>query len=112
MLWRIDLAKITYVEANGARHVVEVPPGWSLMEGAVKNGVPGIVADCGGSCSCGTCRIYLDEHWQQILGAPSEIEDETLDIFEDATPGKRLSCQIKVTSAMDGMEIQLPERQF
>jgi ferredoxin, 2Fe-2S len=106
------MVTITYIQANGAEHVVDVPPGWTLMESAVKNGVAGIVAECGGSCACGTCRVYLEEHWQQTLGGPSEIEDEIMDIYEDDKPGKRLSCQIKVTDEMDGMVLRLPERQF
>ena len=106
------MVAITYIQASGDEQAVEVPVGWTLMEGAVKNGVAGIVAECGGSCACGTCRVYLDRDWQQKLGGPSEIEDEIMDIFEDNRPGKRLSCQIKVTDDMDGMVLRLPERQF
>jgi 2Fe-2S ferredoxin len=106
------MVRITYIQASGAQHVVDVPPGWTLMEGAVKNGVAGIVAECGGACACGTCRVYLEAHWQQKLGGPPEIEDEIMDIYEDDKPGKRLSCQITVTDEMDGMVLRLPERQF
>jgi ferredoxin, 2Fe-2S len=108
----MPLAKITYIEANGAEHVVDVPAGWSVMEGAIKNGLPGILADCGGSCSCGTCRVYPEGHWQQVLGAPSDIEEATMDIYEDETSGKRLSCQIMVTEELDGLVVRLPARQF
>jgi ferredoxin, 2Fe-2S len=106
------MVAVTYIEASGEVHVVAVPAGSTLMEGAVKNGVAGIVAECGGSCACGTCRVYLDAHWQKKLGGPSAIEDEIMDIFEDDNPGKRLSCQITVTDEMDGIVLRLPARQF
>ncbi len=106
------MVAITYRQANGTEQVVDVPVGSTVMEGAVKNGVAGIVAECGGSCACGTCRVYLDAEWQSKLGGPSEIEDEIMDIFVDGNPGKRLSCQITVTDDMDGMVLRLPERQF
>ncbi len=106
------MAKITYIEASGKTHVVDVEVGWSLMEGAVKNGVPGILADCGGSCACGTCRVYIDETWSVKTGTATEMEEATIDVVDDPTPGKRLSCQVKVTADLDGLVVRLPERQF
>lgn len=106
------MAKITYIEASGTEHVVEVEPGESVMRGAVKNGIPGIVAECGGNCACGTCRVYVDDAWQAQVGNASEIEEATMEIREDPAPGKRLSCQIKVTDALDGLIVRMPESQW
>jgi 2Fe-2S ferredoxin len=106
------VVSITYVEADGTAHTVEVKPGCSLMQGAVWNGVPGIVAECGGNCACGTCRIYVGEDWQQRLGERSELEEATLELREPPGPHERLSCQITVTEALDGLVVNLPERQF
>jgi 2Fe-2S ferredoxin len=105
--------RITYIEANGDEHVIDVPVGFSVMQGAVRNGVTGIVAECGGNCACGTCRVYIDdEAWRQKTGAASDLEEATMEIREDPAPGKRLSCQIKVTEDLDGLVVRLPESQF
>jgi len=106
------VVRITYIEANGTEHVVDVEPDSSVMRGAVKNGIPGIVAECGGNCACGTCRVYVDESWRGIVGEASEIEEATMEIREDPAPGKRLSCQIKVTDALDGLIVRMPESQW
>ena len=109
---RLGMAKITYIEADGTEHVVNVEPGTSVMRGAVVNGIPGIIAECGGNCACGTCRVYVDESWRAAVGEASEIEDETMEIREDPAPGKRLSCQIKVNDALDGLTVRMPESQW
>jgi 2Fe-2S ferredoxin len=106
------VAKVTYVEANGAVHVVEVPAGLSVMQGALRSGVPGIVAECGGNCACGTCRIYIDDGWREKTGTASEIEGATMDIRDDPLPGKRLACQIVVTEELNGLVVRMPESQF
>jgi 2Fe-2S ferredoxin len=100
--------KITFIEADGAEHVIEVPVGWSLMEGAVKNHVPGIDADCGGACACATCHVYVDPKWIAALPVKTDIEDAMLDFALVTGPGSRLSCQIRVTSDMDGLVVRLP----
>lgn len=105
------MAKITYVDARGLERVVEVEAGWSVMEGAVRNAVPGIVAECGGNCACGTCRVYVDQAWQSVVGEPSDIEEATLDVREDARAGKRLSCQITVTEDLEGLIVRTPASQ-
>ena len=105
------MAKITYIEASGTEHVVDVKPGLSVMEGAVKNGVPGILADCGGACACATCRVYVDESWRINTGAPQEMEQAMIDFQGDQHAGLRLSCQITVTEAMDGLVVRMPESQ-
>lgn len=106
------MAKITYVEANGVTHVADIEVGLSVMQGAVRIGVTGIVAECGGNCACGTCRIYVDEAWREKTGEASEIEGATMDITDDLLPGKRLSCQITVTEELNGLVVRIPESQF
>ena len=105
------MAKITYIEFNGTEHVVDVKPGLSVMEGAVKNNIPGIDADCGGACACATCHVYVDEAWRDKVGAPTPMEEDMLDFGFDLRANSRLSCQIKVTPALDGLVVRTPERQ-
>ncbi|MET0389502.1 MAG: 2Fe-2S iron-sulfur cluster-binding protein [Polyangiales bacterium] len=105
------MVKITYVEANGEVHLVQARTGMSLMENAVKNNVPGIAADCGGACACGTCRVYVADEWQEKTGQPSEIELSMIEYIGDTTPGLRLSCQVNVTEDFDGLTVRMPESQ-
>ena len=105
------MAKITYIEHNGAEHVIEVKNGLSVMEGAVKNNIPGIDADCGGACACATCHVYVDEAWRDKTGTSSAMEESMLDFAENVEPNSRLSCQIKVTDALDGLVVRMPESQ-
>jgi ferredoxin, 2Fe-2S len=105
------MVKLIYVEASGVEHVIEAKPGQSVMETAVKNNVPGIAADCGGALACATCRVYVNDAWQARLEPPSEMEQSTIEFSEDATPGLRLSCQIKVTPELDGLIVHMPESQ-
>lgn len=102
---------ITYVEFDGTQHRIDVQPGHSLMEGAVKNGVPGIEADCGGACACATCHVLIDLNWGEKISAPSVMEESMLEFAVGATPESRLSCQVEVTDALDGMIVRLPENQ-
>jgi 2Fe-2S ferredoxin len=81
------------------------------MEGAVKNNVIGIDADCGGACACATCHVYVEEAWLDRTGMPSAIEQSMLDFAKDVEPNSRLSCQIKVTDALDGLVVRMPESQ-
>ena len=105
------MAKITYIEHNGTEHVIDVKPGLSVMEGAVKNNIPGIDADCGGACACATCHVYVDEAWRGKTGEKSAMEESMLDFAENVEDNSRLSCQIKVTDALDGLRVAVPERQ-
>ena len=105
------MAKITYVEFSGKEHVVDVKTGLSVMEGAIKNNVPGIDADCGGACACATCHVYVDEAWTAKTGTASSMEESMLDFANDLQPNSRLSCQIKVTDALDGLVVRMPESQ-
>ena len=105
------MAKITYVEFNGKEHVVDVKTGLSVMEGAVKNNIPGIDADCGGACACATCHVYVDEAWKDKTGSQSAMEESMLDFAENVEPTSRLSCQIKVSDALDGLIVRMPQSQ-
>jgi ferredoxin, 2Fe-2S len=105
------MAKITYIEHDGTEHVIDVKPGLSVMEGAVKNNIPGIDADCGGACACATCHVYVDEAWRDKTGSMSAMEESMLDFAEQVEPNSRLSCQIKVTDALDGLTVRMPESQ-
>jgi len=103
--------KVTYIEDNGAEHVVELGIGWSVMEGAVKNRIPGIDADCGGACACATCHVYVDPAWADKLPPKAEMEEAMLDFAQDPTPNSRLSCQIRATSELDGLVVRMPKTQ-
>ena len=106
------MAKITFTQPDGSTQVVEGDAGMTVMETAKKNLVPGIEAECGGACSCATCHVYVDEAWREKVGPPSEMEEDMLDFAFDVRPSSRLSCQIKVTEALDGLVLQVPEKQF
>jgi len=106
------MPKITYVEHSGKEHVVDAPIGQTVMEAAVKNAVPGIDADCGGACACATCHVYVDEAWREKTGTPEQMEEDMLDFAFDVRPASRLSCQIKVTDALDGLVVRIPDKQF
>jgi len=105
------MAKITYIENDGTEHTVEVRNGLSVMEGAIRNNVPGIDADCGGACACATCHVYVDEGFQDVTGAASAMEESMLDFAEGVQPNSRLSCQIRVKDELDGLIVRLPESQ-
>jgi 2Fe-2S ferredoxin len=105
------MVKIAYVEFNGTRHEVEVKPGLSVMEGAVRNNIPGILADCGGVCSCATCHVFVDPEWLARTGPRTDVEESMLDYANEVQPNSRLSCQIKVADALDGLVVNMPERQ-
>lgn len=107
------MAFVTYVEHHGAEHKVEVESGSSVMQGAVNNSVPGIVADCGGGLSCATCHCYVDDAWIDRLEPPSQLEIDMLECTAtEKQRGSRLSCQIAVSDALDGLVVHLPEKQF
>jgi len=105
------MAKITYVEFNGKEHVLDVAPGLSLMQGAINNNVRGIIAECGGACSCATCHVYVDETWADQLDKRSETEEAMLEAVCDLQPNSRLSCQITVTEKLDGLVVRMPAKQ-
>ena len=105
------MAKITYIQFDGTENVVDVKPGLTVMEGAVKNNIRGIDADCGGACACATCHVFVDEAWVSKTGEKSAMEESMLDFAENVQENSRLSCQIKVTEELDGLVVRLPESQ-
>jgi ferredoxin, 2Fe-2S len=105
------MAKITFVQPDGSRQEVEAEPGSTVMEAAIRNGVPGIEAECGGACSCATCHVYVDEEWVSATGEAQPMEQDMLDFAIDVRPTSRLSCQIRVTDELDGLVVTVPEQQ-
>ena len=105
------MAKVTYVEFDGTEHAVDVKVGNSVMEGAIKNNVPGIDADCGGACACATCHVFVDPAWLEAVGGRTPIEEATIEFADGVEPNSRLSCQIKVTDALEGLVVKMPESQ-
>jgi ferredoxin, 2Fe-2S len=106
------LPKITFIQHNGTERSVEVETGQSIMRAAADSGIPGIVADCGGCMTCATCHVYVPPEWLKILGPASSDEEAMLEIAIDPQANSRLSCQIEITDALDGLVIQIPENQF
>jgi ferredoxin, 2Fe-2S len=106
------MPKITYIEHNGKEHTVDAISGDNVMTTAIKNMVPGIDADCGGACSCGTCHVFVDEAWLDAVGSPGEFEEPMLDLNPERSGNSRLSCQIDISDNLDGLIVRLPEFQF
>ena len=105
------MTKITFIAPDGERIETEGQNGATVMEVAIMNGVPGIVAECGGACTCATCHVYIVPAWEETVGGPSAMEEDMLDFAFDVKPSSRLSCQIKVRDALDGLIVQVPSRQ-
>ena len=105
------MPKITYIEHNGKSHKLEVANGLTVMEGAVQNNIPGIDADCGGSCACATCHIYVDEKWFKKLPNKESAEEDMLDMAFEPKSSSRLSCQLAVSNELDGLVVNMPSKQ-
>ena len=105
------MVKISYIENNGTSHTVDVAEGLTVMEGAVQNDIPGIDADCGGGMACATCHVYVKEDWFNKLPKKQEGEDDMLDQAFEPKKNSRLSCQIEVSDDLDGLIVNLPEKQ-
>ena len=106
------MPKITYISHTGESQTIDVPAGYSVMEGAVRNGIDGIVAEYGGACMCATCHVYVDEAWLPKLDAIGEEQEEMLGATAaERKSNSRLSCQIEVRPAFDGLVVRMPERQ-
>lgn len=107
------MAKITYIEHGGKEHTIDVATGMTVMEGARDNGVPGIEADCGGACACSTCHVYVHPDWVAKLPGIEAMEEDMLDFAYEPKPGQsRLTCQLVVSDALDGLVVQMPEKQI
>jgi 2Fe-2S ferredoxin len=106
------MPKITYIAFDGTETIVDAKEGMSVMQTAVNNGVDGIVAECGGACSCATCHVHVEEEWFDKLPEAQNMEKEMLDFVMSPQPTSRLSCQIKVTAELDGLVVHTPESQY
>ncbi len=106
------MPKVTFKACDGTTTTVDIPVGWSVMEGAIQKDIDGIVAECGGGCACATCHVFVDTAWFDQLPARSDNENDMLDCTAtERRPNSRLSCQIKLTTTLDGMIVELPEAQ-
>ena len=106
------MTKITYVEHSGKLHTIQVQNGLTVMEGAVQNNISGIDADCGGSMACATCHVYVKEEWFNKLPQKEEGEEDMLDMAFEPKKNSRLSCQLIVTDQLEGLVVNLPEKQI
>ena len=105
------MAKITYIEHSGKPHTIQVQNGLTVMEGAVQNNIPGIDADCGGSMACATCHVYVKEEWLNKLPKKEDGEEDMLDMAHEPNKFSRLSCQLTVSNDLEGLVVNLPEKQ-
>ncbi len=103
---------VKFITHDETEHEVHVTAGTTVMHAALDNGVPGILADCGGACSCATCHCYVDENWVEKVGSADEVEAQMLDFVMEPQPNSRLSCQIEVSDELDGLVVRLPASQF
>jgi 2Fe-2S ferredoxin len=104
---------IHYILQDGNTRTIDAKPGSSVMENAVRNNVRGIDAECGGSCSCATCHVYVDDAFVALLPPADDMENDLLDgVAAERQPGSRLSCQITMTAALDGLTVRVPETQI
>lgn len=100
--------KITFKAAGSEDRTIEVHGSLTLMEAAVRHGIDEILAECGGACSCATCHVYVPDEWLAVTGEAGGMELELLECVEARRPGSRLSCQINLSPAMDGLTVKLP----
>tara|TARA_B100000427_G_scaffold198971_1_gene165390 strand:+ start:567 stop:887 length:321 start_codon:yes stop_codon:yes gene_type:complete len=105
------MPKITYIEYDGKTHTVDVANGLTVMEGAVQNNIPGIDADCGGGMACATCHVYVKEEWFNKLPKKEDGEEDMIDMAYEPKKNSRLSCQLTVSDQLDGLIVNLPEKQ-
>jgi 2Fe-2S ferredoxin len=105
------MPRVTFITFSGEHYQLDVPSGTTLMRAAVDHGVPGIDGDCGGQCACATCHLFVDAPWLARLPARSDHEDDMLNFTSDLRPNSRLGCQIRLTDALDGIVVHLPQGQ-
>jgi 2Fe-2S ferredoxin len=106
------MPSILFVTADGAHHTADSPTDCTLMDLAVMNGVPGILGDCGGSASCGTCHVIVEDRFADVVGPITAVEESVLEGRHDRVGGSRLGCQLTVTDAFDGLVVHLPASQY
>ena len=105
------MSKITFITSDDKTHTIDVENGLTVMEGAVQNDIPGIDADCGGGMACATCHVYVKEDWLDKLPKKEDGEEDMLDMAHEPNKFSRLSCQLTVCDKLEGMIVQLPEKQ-
>lgn len=105
------MINLTFITPDGLRREIQATPGVTLMEAATANGVDGILADCGGSLVCGTCHVIIADAFQHLLPVQSDMERDMLECVPEPRPNTRLSCQIPLTEALDGLELEVPRLQ-
>ncbi|MHC9293379.1 2Fe-2S iron-sulfur cluster-binding protein [Mycobacterium sp. LTG2003] len=106
------MPKVVFITLDGASRIVDAHAGESVMAAAVRNGIPGIIGECGGNCSCATCHVYVDDEFVTAVGTAGDMEDDLLDLgVADRRVGSRLSCQIQLTEDLDGLTVRVPEGQ-
>ena len=105
------MAKINYITHDNQTHTIDVQNGLTVMEGAVQNDIPGIDADCGGGMACATCHVYVNEEWSDKLPAKEDGEEDMLDMAYEPNKFSRLSCQVIVSDELDGLIVNIPEKQ-
>ena len=105
------MSKVTYIEHDGKSHSIDVQNGLTVMEGAIQNNIPGIDADCGGSMACATCHVYVKEEWFNKLPQKEDGEEDMLDMAYEPNKFSRLSCQLIVSDELEGLVVNLPEKQ-
>jgi 2Fe-2S ferredoxin len=107
-----EVPRVTYLSAEGTASTVEVPAGDTVLDGALDNGIAGLIGQCGGGCTCATCHCRVDPAWIDRVNAPHPDESELLEYVLERGPTSRLACQIEVTDALDGLTVELPLRQL
>jgi ferredoxin, 2Fe-2S len=105
------MVRIIFRDHTGHDREVQAEPGSTVMEAAIRNGIPGILAECGGACACATCHVYVDEAHMPLVGEPEPMEEDMLDFAFDVRPTSRLSCQIRVRENLDGLIVTTPQKQ-
>ncbi len=106
------MALVTYIDHKGGAYEAEIENGDTVMQGAVDNMIDGIVAECGGCCSCATCHCYVEPEWLDKTGKPGDVEKELLECVPEPKSNSRLSCQIIISDELDGLVVRLPQSQY
>ena len=106
------MPKVIYITPDEVRHEVDVEAGYSIMEGAINNNIEGIVAECGGACACATCHSYVDQAWVDKIPSMDDMEDSMLDAAFERKDNSRLTCQIEMSDALDGIVIHVADNEY
>ena len=105
------MVKLTFVDSASRARTVEAEDGSTVMETAIRNSIPEILAECGGACACATCHVYVDDAWLEKTGKATPMEEDMLDFAFDVKPSSRLCCQIKMRADLDGLIVHTPAKQ-